>query len=260
MNTNSYQIKYAYDPDICDEKDWRIMYVFNLDEDLPKEPWNNNSFDREKWTICYVSELVTHDKLDYNIVKPDMVALYLDYSNKLYHNSLEILEKNKLKISWSDIIVFDFIQNMTWSIFFAISALECFCNMIPMQLDNNIKKNTVILSQKHIKTGDERQVTKKDFEFRSIEDKVKVFLPLVFNKKLSEKHWNDFIKLKKLRDSLTHLTSEDIFPGVAPKSQKNIRRNIFEKSKQNPSVAIKNLINNLYWEDNKPRWLRLCNF
>jgi hypothetical protein len=260
MNTNPHQFKYAYDPNICDTKDWRIMYVFNLDENLPKEPWNDYSFDREKWTVCYVSESILYDKMNYSIVKPDMVALYLDNSNKLYHHALYILEKNMLSISRSDIIVFDFIQNMSWAIFFAISAIECFCNMIPLQLDKDVKKNTIILHQKHKITWEEKQITKKQFEYRSIEDKVKVFLPLIFNKKVSNNHWNSFIKLKKLRDSLTHLTSEDIFTWIAPASEKNIRRNIFTQSKQNPAVVIKDLISDLYWEKNKPRWLRLCNF
>lgn len=253
------KVKIWYDPAICDSLDRRIMHVWCLAENLDKIEGNQNTYDWEKWSIFVVEDSVKLDGYHFSFTKPEMIALYIDMSNKLFNESLWFLGTNgNFDIhNWiyhpkDKGLYFSFIQNIAWSIIFSINALECFCNTFVV----NYKDNDIIGKEKN-KKGVEQDITKRDFEYRPIDKKVKEFLTQYFGVPIPTIIRNKFIKLKDLRDRLTHLKWIDIQPATDWSSQKNIRRSLLLQTKESPSEIAVQLIDGLHQTIQKPRWLRL---
>lgn len=237
------------------------MYIWNLEEKLDKVEGNDNTYDREPWSVFFVEENVILDKKNFFLTKPEMTALYVDMSDRLFSEAIQFFNQNNFDYNkWfyhvkDRDLYFKFIQNISWSIIFAVNSLECFCNTLLINFEDS-----KIMGKEKNKRGEEKDFTKKDLEWRSIDRKVWEFLQQYFNIKFREKTWNDFLKLKNLRDRLTHLKWADIKTWSSPISEKNIWRSLVKQTKESPSSIIIDLINQLYDNDNllkQPRWLRL---
>ena len=102
--------------------------------------------------------------------------------------------------------VFDFFQEFSAEVLFSFSAIEAFANeVIPkgyIYESTNSKKEKINL----IKAEIERQVP--------LDEKLKRVIPLAFSIKspIGTKSWQKYTDLKKIRDRLVHLKSEDRKP------------------------------------------------
>ncbi len=139
---NQTQVKFWYRKELCDKLDWRIAFIWNLEEELNKVPWNNNTHNWEIGSIFTLTQAFIFNKDKIDIVIPEMTALYLNISNKNYLSSKQCLSNlNKDKSTWYIHLeedAFNFLEDITVSIVFAISALEVFFNQLLLNKDKDI--------------------------------------------------------------------------------------------------------------------------
>lgn len=255
------QFKAWYRKELCDKYDWRIKYIWNLESKLEKVPWNANTFDWDIGSVFFWTQPFLFNKEKVNLDIPDMTAIYLSISNKNFISARENLVKyNKNKNTlYEKENAFDFIENMTVSIVFAISSLEVFFNQLLLNKDRDV----VFLTKKE-KNWEEKDLKVHDIEWLSLEDKILKVLPLMFNLKdlKLDKISSKLIDLIKMRNDIIHLKSKDLQPHSEITKQSTIWKRIFDKSKSNPAMISVEIIKFFY--DNSwlelPRFLRLIPF
>lgn len=258
MNNQS-TIKIWYRNEICDKYDWRIKYIWNLEEELKKVPWNERTHDWDNWSVFIFDTNFLFDKNKISITMPEMTALYLNISNKNYLSSRKYISNfNKDKTTWYVHLeeeAFNYLEDIIVAIVFAISVLEVFFNQLLLDKDRN-----VILWVEKMKDWKERSLKVEDIEWLSLEIKITEILPIMFDLKdvNLEKIISQFKALNKLRNDIIHLKSKDLKQNI---NIKNIIlwKRIFDQSKKNPSTTSINIIKFFYensWIE-LPRYLRL---
>ena len=259
---NQTQFKIWYRPEICDKFDFRIKYIWNLETELKKVPWNNNTFDWETWSVFKVSEQFIFDKKKFSITQPEMTAIYLNFSNKSFQESIKNLKNLEKDMTWFfdfEEKWFDLLENIIASIIFSVSALEVFFNQHLINSNETDELITVTNENWEIKG-----YNKKALEWLSIEEKFLWALPIIYkiDRTLIKKIESNFKQLIKIRNRLVHLKSIDLKNNVDIKKQTTLRKQLFEQTKNNPAILSKNIIKFFYdeWKIEYPRWLRLLPF
>ncbi len=101
-------------------------------------------------------------------------------------------------------MLFDFFELMISQIIFSYSAIEAFANIsIPKDFIYRTKRGDKKFIEEYDKDQVERNV--------SLDNKLDKILPIVFKVKTptGTKHWDNYQNIKKLRDRLIHLKSND---------------------------------------------------
>lgn len=260
---NQTQFKYWYNPLICDKFDWRIKYVWNLESELKKIPWNNNTSDWKIGSAFFVTQNFLFEKNKMNLVFPDMTAIYLNISNDNFKAATTMLNSiDKKKMNWFihlEAQAFDYFEKITVSIVFAISALEVFFNQLLLNKD----KKTVFLTRINEKDGTIKELKRRDIEWLPLEDKYFEVMPIMFqiDKARTMKIKSKFTSLNKIRNDIIHLKSWDLEQQTDIKSN-SIWKRVFEQSKENPASISVEIIKFFYEESwvELPRFLRLVPF
>lgn len=166
-NTNSF--KYWYRKEICDKQDWRIKHVYNTETKNEKVPWNNNTYEHDVWSVLLFTQPFIFNKNVCHLVIPEMTALYLNISHKHFIEARKFLHWLK---KWKDWFIslsdnwFDYLENITVSITFAISALEVYFNQFLLTFD----KDTIFWTKTN-KKWNIKQLWIKEMEFLTLEEK-----------------------------------------------------------------------------------------
>lgn len=256
------QIKVWYRKELCDKFDWRIKHIWNLESELEKVPGNNNTYDWEVGSVFFWTQAFLYSKQKIDLVIPDMTAIYLNISQKNYQLSKEYLahlKKEENGYIHLETQAFDYLEYITVSIVFSISALEVFFNQLLLWKDKNVS----------LLTATKKDWTSKDFkrddiEWLSIEEKYLKVLPLMFQiwEKKLDKIQSKLKLLNKLRNDIIHLKSKDLESNTDINQQTTIWKRLFDQSKNNPANISIEIIKFYYetsWKE-LPRFLRLLPF
>jgi hypothetical protein len=260
---NQTQFKMWYDPFICDKYDWRIKYIWSLESELKKVPWNDNTYNWDIGSVCLLTQPFLFDKNKMDLTVPDMTAIYLNIANNNFQAAkilLNNMDKNKIK--WFIHLeknAFDYFEKITVSIVFAISALEVFFNQLLLDKDKNI----VFLIKVNEKDWSTKELKRWDIEWLSLEEKYFDVMPIMFqiDKEKLRNIKSKFSSLNKIRNDIVHLKSWDLEPQTDIKKN-SIWKRIFEQSKENPAIIAIEILKFYYQESWMvlPRFLRLVPF
>jgi hypothetical protein len=260
---NQTQFRIWYNPLICDKYDWRIKFVWNLESPLKKVTWNDNTHDWDIGSVFLLTQPFLFEKNKIDLTVPDMTSIYLNISNNNFQAAKNILNNfDKKKIKWFihlESNAFDYFEEITVSIVFAISALEVFFNQLLLNKD----KKTIFLTKVNEKDWTIKELRRWDIEWLSLEDKYFEIMPIMFqiDKKKLGKIKSKFASLNKIRNDIIHLKSWDLEPQTDIKKN-SIWRKMFEQSKENPAIISLEIIKFFYQESwmELPRFLRLVPF
>jgi hypothetical protein len=241
---------------VCDS-DWRINLVTTLTEDTVL-PWNDQ-FIPKGTALTTVSVVSLNKKKHLNIPVPNATAICLKISHQRYNEAREIRENSRIDKSLKKTVTFNsdsdaicYIELMFESIIMAFTALEAFANeYIPEDYEIwEKKKNDIILEKKD----------KKDIErFSSTMDKFHRILPdvLGIDSPKGTKCWQNLVALKKIRDRVIHMKTDDRLSSGPEKS--TIWNSIFrlEQPHKQAFSVVKYFVDST---KDKPRWYKKCEF
>ena len=185
-----------------------MQAVSELAEDWTA-PWNGKFFPKgSKLILTSLIEIRKNKQVGLPI--PNAAASCLNISKRCWDEAREIRKKSKIDSSIKKTVSFssdeeaiDYLELMMQSVVFAFTALEAFVNeMIP---DDYVY-------EKQGRKCDE-SYKKKDIErWLTIDEKYGKVLPEVLaieSPKGKHRSWSDLQKLKKVRDRLIHMKSDD---------------------------------------------------
>lgn len=197
---------------------------------------------------------------------PNMSAIFLNFSNELWQES-EIYFKNSnnfvepisrhLLPGTLDIkdrgLFFDMLEKRMGAIVFAFTALESFANdSIPLEYNYEQDRN----DKKYLEKYNKEQIEKN----LNLDTKLSVILPNIYNVKSpkSKTTWSKYTELKKLRDRIVHLKSQDMASKDA--NTKTIWSDVINENLPNYASESKELIKHYFSNKPEPRWLQKCPF
>lgn len=166
-------------------------------------------------TVVGIVQLTKKKQLTIPI--PNATALMLDSSAKAYKLAQHIREKsgvdktlNKQVSFLSDGEAIDYLGYMIESILLAFTAIEAFSNeLIPDDyVHNGLDKDGSAFS-----LAEKNQIERKV----SLDEKLSVILPTVLNcaSPKGSKCWTGYVTLKRVRDRIVHMKTEDRRSGTA---------------------------------------------
>lgn len=189
------------------EQDWRLQAVTTLAKEF-KSP-GSSLVHPVGSIVTLIGRILYSDKI-ISFGLPNMTALFLDFAYNAFEAAIEefnqqILDINsKTNLLKNNEEIFHALEMMMASIIFSFTALECFANEnIPedyiYECENDDKKYTKKYHKKQIENS------------LSLDVKLGDILPTIMsiNSPKGNKMWNNFQNLKKLRDRIIHLKSED---------------------------------------------------
>ena len=189
--------------------DWRTHLITTLGEDF-RSPWTND-FYPEGSTLYLTSVVKLKRKNTLTIPVPNATALCLNVSRRSWSAAREIRKKAKIDTSLKKSVVFpseahafDFIEASFESVLMAYAALEAFSNeQIPDTYEHHAFRNSKIVMEVMKKADIERWL--------SLDEKLSVVMPAALGVKSPKQTlcWSGFKKLKKIRDRITHMKTED---------------------------------------------------
>lgn len=245
-----------------DDFDWRLEKIIPI-QSIKQGIWPTiNSWGYV--TLSWAFKLPWgKDEILFDI--PNMSAVLLEQSNKLYQMTNEYLKFENFPRKNSNRVIKDYdyfieiLQSRIWSVIFAFLALETFMNdCIPDGYEFNNGSNIFKTRRWSPKTLDKVFIINDV----TIKNKFEYILADIYNKKpIKAEVLDEFTKIKNLRDRLTHLKDTD--KSSCSSSQDTIWKAILNKDFPNYAIIVKNII----WyfiedfdEDSRPRWLKKIAF
>jgi hypothetical protein len=231
-----------------DQFDWRLLFAL---------PGKRNDAGKEVDVIIrgMVQPFILNDnRVSFGL--PNASALYLGSAVKYYKEAKNLKYQIRKEIIGNNIpdnIAFSYIEKMMSSILFSFSAIEAFSNNeIPDEYIyyKEKKKDHKVLILAEMKKTIER--------CEPLEVKLCLILPKVFktDSPKGTKEWQEFFKLKEIRDRIVHLKTEDQQDKQG--QPEAIWQILFKEDVPNyPSIA-KNIITYFYrGKEDKyiPRWI-----
>lgn len=191
------------------DRDWRLQTTTNLAKDW-NNPWTGQTVPKgTRITVVTVAQL--NSKKVVTIPVPNGSAILLSASKKSHSRAKELRAKSKIDSSIkkevefiSESEAFDFLEDTIQSIILAFSAIEAFANEV---IPDNFQYAHLRRSKTILETANKQQIER----FISLEEKLDQVIPEVLGIKSPKSHksWSEFKKLKKLRDRITHMKSQD---------------------------------------------------
>ena len=190
------------------DTDWRLQAVTELSKDW-RSPWSGE-LHKKGAKVISVSISQLNKKKTLTIPIPNATASCLNISKCAWDESRRLRKNAKLDSSLKQEVSFrteeeaiDYIEALMQSIVFAFTALEAFVNeFIPH--DYKYVKHGQKSTEKYTKAEIERWI--------QIDEKLGKVLPEIFGvetPKGKHKSWNEFQKLKEIRDRLIHMKTAD---------------------------------------------------
>ena len=188
---------------------WRLQLITHLAQDW-KSPWTNQTARAgSRLTLSSVIELPNKHEL--TIPVPNATALMLNCSARAGMAAAATRAASKLdstlhrQVNFEcDARAFDYIENMIEAIIFALMALEAFANeTIPDDFKCVIARRSKATVEPMHKADIEKHVT--------LDEKLSAVLPQVLSCATPKGRaiWENYLRLRKTRDRLVHLKSED---------------------------------------------------
>ncbi|PMM74504.1 hypothetical protein BCT47_02930 [Vibrio splendidus] len=240
-----------------DIEDWRLNLVSHITEDTILK-WNNQKL-KKGTVIKTVSVVQLNKKKLLTVPVPNATSMCLKVSYERFTQADSIRQTSGIRKSIkknqtfkSDKDAIDYAEFMFESVIMAYTAIEAFANEhIPDDFETwEPKKNAIIAERK----------TKSDIErFDSTSNKLSIILPQVFDSQSPKgtKYWQDFVALKRIRDRIIHMKTEDRrSSGHEVDTLWNQIYKIEAPYRQAMSI-IKFFVKNM---DVAPRWYQMCEF
>ncbi|MCA1930163.1 hypothetical protein [Rheinheimera sp.] len=191
------------------DRDWRLQTTANLAENW-NNPWTGQVVPKgTRITVVSVARL--NSKKQITIPVPNGSAILLSASLKSHTRAKALRVKSKIDSSikkevefLTETDAFDFLEDTIQSIFLAYAAIEAFANdVIPENFEYAHYRSSEVILETANKAKIQRYI--------SLEEKLDQVLPEVLGVESlkSHKSWSEFKKLKKLRDRITHMKTED---------------------------------------------------
>ncbi|RUO73173.1 hypothetical protein [Idiomarina ramblicola] len=191
------------------DRDWRLQTTTSLAKDW-NNPWTGQTVPKgTRITVVTVAQL--NSKKVVTIPVPNGSAILLNASKKSHSRAKELRVKSKIDSSkkrevafLSEYDAFDFLEDTIQSIVLAFSAIEAFANEV---IPDNFEYAHFRKSRTILETANKQQIER----FISLEDKLDKVIPEVLGVKSPKMHksWSEFKKLKRLRDRIIHMKSQD---------------------------------------------------
>jgi len=191
------------------DRDWRLQATSTWAEDW-KSPWTGQVSEKgTRITVVTIAKL--NSKKHVRIPVPNGSAILLSASNKSYLRAKALRKKSSIDSSikkevefLSDADAFDFLEDTIQSIILAFSAIEAFANeVIPEDFQYSHNRKSKIT----LETADKQRI-ERHF---SLEEKLDQVIPEVLGVRSpkADKSWSKFKVLKKLRDRIIHMKTQD---------------------------------------------------
>jgi len=238
-------------------EDWRMQAVTTLAEDLITS-WGTK---HDKGAPVKLTARLNYGQKILSFGIPNISALFLDMSHKLWVESQEELLNDETFIEWkgkyignniihpkSEAILFELMQKRMASIVFAHTALEAFANEV-------IPENAVVTNERDDKKCTETYNKSQIERYINLDEKIGTILPQLYGVESpkGKKIWQEYLKLKTLRDRIIHIKSDDR-KSVSPEDE-TIWKELLNKRNPDFSLEAKGIIGYLIEKvKEKPRW------
>jgi len=191
------------------DRDWRLQTTTTLAKDWVS-PWSGEVSEKgSRITVVTVAKL--NSKKLVTIPVPNGSAILLSASKKSYSRAKALRKKSNIDSSikrnvefLSEEDAFDYLEDTIQSIILSFSAIEAFANeVIPEDFQYaHYRKSKIILE-----TANKQQIERHI----SLEEKLSQVIPEVLGipSPKTHKSWSDFKVLKKLRNRIIHMKSQD---------------------------------------------------
>lgn len=191
------------------DRDWRLQTTTEVAEDW-KNPWSGQIVPKgTRITVVTVAKL--NSKKLITMPVPNGSAILLSASRKSYLRAKELRKKNNIDSSIkknaefvTESEAFDFIEDTIQSIILAFSAIEAFANEV---IPEDYQYACFLKNKTTLETVDKKGIESKI----SLEEKLDVVIPKVLGVQSlkRDKAWSKFMELKKLRNRIIHMKTED---------------------------------------------------
>ena len=176
-----------------------------------KSPWTGDLVPAGT-EVTLVSVIKLNKKKNIVVPVPNATAIFLNASARSYNEAKKLRKNSNIDSSIkkqvqfeSDSASFDYIERMIESVIMAFTALEAFANeMIPDDFEYHVHKKSKTILEIYNKAKIERNI--------SLDEKLSTILPEVFgieSPKGSNKAWENFKSLKKIRDRIIYMKHSD---------------------------------------------------
>lgn len=188
--------------------DWRLNTYSFLGENWIS-PWTNQLVEKGTQVTVVACALNKYGS-EFSVPVPNATAMMLNSSQRAYREAAVLRRKNKIDEKHSQKSAFksnkeaiDYLELVIESVITAHIALEAFANeIIPEDFTHTRVK----------KSGEETLLNKEHIQRHiSLCEKISELIPVVLNiaSPKGNKDWQSYQKLKRLRDRITHMKSED---------------------------------------------------
>lgn len=193
-----------------DQTDWRLQNIANLAEDWTP-PWSGQTaLKGSQVTVVTVTKTKSGKAL--TLPLPNATALMINSSQRSYREASSLRRKHKIDQGKNDSVsfrdysaAFDYLEYLMESVLTAHAGLEAFINdQIPEDYEYISNRRSDVILEVSDKAKIQRHF--------SLGEKISSILPEILDikspKGISES-WGSYKKLKKLRDRITHMKTED---------------------------------------------------
>jgi hypothetical protein len=189
--------------------DWRLQAFSNLAEDWPS-PWDGQQAKAgARLTVVTIAKTKAGKEL--TLPLPNATALMLSASQRAFREAGTLRVKARIDTASGpqvqfkqDAQAFEYLERIMESVLTAHAGLEAFANdHIPDDYAYACHRKSNVILEQLDKAAIQRHV--------SLCEKLSVVLPEVLgtHSPKGRKAWEDYRRLKKLRDRITHMKSED---------------------------------------------------
>jgi hypothetical protein len=227
--------------------DWRSNFVVEVPENK-----NINGRNICKGQAAYRTTSTIQDTIEITFPEPSATAFFLSIAKKSFDNAQQ-LYKHAIKPNYQDDYtqLFDFLEYSISSVNFSFNALESYAN-------NRIIEDTFY--EKKLKSGVYGALSSEKIEWLSLDEKLGDVLPqqLKISTPKGTQIWEYYIKLRKLRNKIVHITKENLQRSNHLKNMhpKNIWTELLETHNlKHPEVSL-NMILHFENDQNLPHWLK----
>lgn len=235
--------------------------IGNEDWRLDLAAFSNKDVELDKNTVEKTIAKISFGEKVLHFSVPNISAILLDVSCKFWIRSQRELAASYTFVEWEGLFsfdntiypkeesdLFDLLQERIESIIFAYTALEAFAN-------ESLPDNAVFTNERENKRCTETYNKDQIERFISLDEKISTIIPQYFGVESpkGKKIWQRYLALKKLRDRLIHLKSNDR-KSISP-SDDTIWKELLDKDKPNFAIEVKDIIGYLIQNvKEKPRW------
>lgn len=238
-------------------QDYRFQALTTLSEDWVS-PFTKEK--HEAGTSVMLTAILSRGNGTFNFGIPNMTALFIDFSYKLWEESSKYLQGSDFEDMVSRHVpentaypkvhadLFDFMEKRMGAIVFAYSALEAFAN-------EYIPDDYVFEKERQDSKCTEKYTKEQIENFLSLDVKLGEILPDILGVKSpkGKSVWSGYKQLKRLRDRIIHLKSKD--RKSAEIDAPTIWKELLNAKYPNFALEAKNMIGHfLEKQEEKPRW------